>query len=435
MINFKQNKSGAAMLFFVIFFTIASSALLFSLSRSLFGDLYTVSSLQSSKQAYITAESALEDRVFKMMDTGSFPQTSTSFSVMPGEANVKVNYNSTSDTYTVISTSTVGRTSKVSVVKLSPGAGTAFSYGLQSGNGGFVMRNGSSISGNVYSNGSVIGQGNSYIFGDVVSADPAGSVDGIETNTGSVRTNILKDSMIRGDAYYNTSQGGNTIIGGTLYSPLTPFPSTVPLPITDEEIEGWENAITDTYGCVGGEYFINSNTTIGNKIINCNLRIKKSGSGTTVILNGPIWVKGNIILEGGPTIKVDSGVGLRSVQMIADNPVNRLTSSKIEIQNGTTFEGSGEDSSFIVMVSQNKSAEQGGTETAISIGQSSSGKLVLYSGHGLIGIGNSISLKSVTGYKIDVGQSSNVTYDTGLTSIFFTGGPGGGYVISDWYQE
>lgn len=422
------------MLFFVMFFVIASSALAFSLGRAVYSDLYSVTSLLSSKVSYLTAESAVEDRVYKMM-SGTFSTLPVSFNAVSGEATTTVSHDLVTDIYTIKSTAKVGRTSRVSVVELGPGAGSAFNYGLQSGNGGFTLRNGASVTGNIYSNGSILGQGSSVVYGDVVSASSTGFVDGIETDTGSVRANILKNSYIRGDAYYNTSGGGNTVSGGSIYTPLTPFPDPAELPISDAAIQEWQDNVSSTITCASAEYLINTNTSLGNVIINCDLRIKKQGAETIVTLTGPVWVKGNIIIEGGPTLKVAPSLGRRSVQIIADNPSNLTTSSKINIQTSTVFEGSGNSSSFIFVISQNNSAESGGIEEAIEIGQSSNGALVLYAGHGLVKIANNIALKSVTGYQIEVGNSSNITYDTGLTSVLFTGGPGGGYVISDWYQE
>ena len=215
----------------------------------------------------------------------------------------------------------------------------------------------------------------------------------------------------------------------------------IPLPIPDSEITDWETTIQDTgtvipaTSCVSGEYLINSNTTLGNVKIECNLRVRKQGASTVLTLTGPIWVTGNVIFEQGPTIKISPTLGRRSVQIIADNPSNRITSSKFTIGNSTQFVGSGHTSSFIMLVSQNNAAEIGGSDEAIDINQSSNGDLILYAGHGGIDINNQIYLKSVTGYEIEIGNSSNIIYDTGLSSVLFSGGPGGGYVISDWYQE
>lgn len=425
------------MLFFIMFFVMASSALTFLLSRSVGSDMYLVSSMSSSKQAYITAESALEDVVMRSMNGDAVGSTVT-LREISGVATTTLNYDTISDIYTIRSTSKVGRTTKISLVELSPGAGTAFNYGLQSGNGGFKLVNSASIIGNAFSNGSVVGQGSSMIYGDVISAGPTGLISEIEA-TGSAWSNTLDDSLIQGDAHYNLV-GDPSTVNGTRYTPFTVV-NPEPLPIPDSKIEEWKTGITNTgtvippASCSGGEYLITSDTTIGNVKIECNLRIRKTGSSVKVTLTGPVWVTGNITLEQGPLIRISPTLGRRSVQMIADNPTNRLTSSKFFIGNSTIFQGSGHASSFIFLVSQNNSAELGSSDEAIDISQSSNGDLILYAGHGKVDINNQIHLKSVSGYKIEIGNNSDVTYDTGLTNVLFSGGPGGGYVVSDWYQE
>lgn len=425
------------MLFFVLFFVVASTALTTLLSRSITSDLFVVNSLNSSKQAYFTSESALEDVVSRVMNGDSVGATTT-LSSISGIATTTVIYDSTNDIYTIKSTAKVGRSSRVDIVELTAGAGTSFNYGLQTGNGGFELTNSASITGNAFSNGPVEGQGSSLIKGDVISAGPAGIISKI-TATGSVWANTLDDSVVTGDAHYNVV-GVPSTVNGTRYTPFTVI-NPEPLPIPDSKIDEWETGIQDTgtiipvTSCTSGKYTIDSNVTIGNVKIECDFEIKKTGPSTVVTLTGPVWVTGNITMSSGPTLKIDPALGKRSVQIIADKTTNRLTSSKFIIGNSTNFIGSGNPSSFIMLVSQNNSKEMGGSDEAIDISQSSNGDLILYSNHGLIDINNQIYLKSVSGYQIDIGNNSDITYDTGLSSVLFTGGPGGGYVISDWYQE
>ena len=425
------------MLFFVLFFVVVSTALTTLLSRSITSDLFVVNSLNSSKQAYITSESALEDVVLRVMN-GDPVGATTTLSSISGIATTTVIYDSTNDIYTIKSMTKVGRSNRVNIVELTAGAGTSFNYGLQSGNGGFTLTNSASITGNAFSNGSVVGQGSSLIKGDVISAGPSGNISKI-TATGSVWSNTLDDSVVTKDAHYNVV-GVPSVVNGVRYTPFTVI-DPAPLPIPDSEIDGWKTGVQNTgtiipaSACTAGTYTINSNITIGNVKIECNLEIKKTGPSTIVTLTGPVWVTGNITMSSGPTLKIDPALGKRSVQIIADNPSDRLNSSKITISNSTNFIGSGHPSSFIVVVSQNNAAELGFAGTAIDVGQSSNGALLLYSGHGKVVIGNQIYLKSVSGYHIDIGNNSDITYDTGLSNVLFTGGPGGGYVISDWYQQ
>ncbi|USN87368.1 MAG: hypothetical protein H6779_03050 [Candidatus Nomurabacteria bacterium] len=430
----KQSQTGAAMLLFIMFFVMASSALTFLLSRSITSDMLAVSSLSSAKQTYLSSESSLEDATFRLMDGETL--TNSVITEVAGIATTTVSYIPASDEYKIQTNAKVGRTNKIDTVILGLGAGTAFNYGLQTGNGGFELTNSAMITGNAFSNGPINGQGSSLIKGDAVSTGPSGSITNIHA-TGSAWANTLNGSHIEGDAYFNVGSG-NTVDGTS--SPYTTI-DPASLPIDDTEVTAWENKIIEDGSiipssmCSGGDYLIDSDTSLGNVKIECNLRIRKTGASTVVTLTGSIWVTGNISLEQGPKLKVDPSLTGRSVQLIADNPADRLSSSKISIANSTEFEGSGHPSSFIMLLSQNESSELGGAVTAINIGQSSSGDLLLYAGHGKIEIGNQIFLKSVTGHRIEVGNNSDITYDTGLMNVVFTGGPSGGFVIRDWYQE
>lgn len=430
-------QQGSAMLFFIIFFIVAAASLTFLLSRTVGSDLYVVTSIASSKQAYLTAESALEDLILRQMRNETLPAVNI-LDQVAGVATTTVTYDSVDNEYDIRSEAKVGRTIRVDLVVLALGSGNAFNYGLQTGNGGFDLTNSASITGNAFSNGSIVGQGSSLIRGDVISAGSSGLISNIHA-TGSAWANTLDDSYIEGDAHYN-AVGGSSVVDGTRYTPDT-MPTEEDLPIPDSKVEEWKDGITNSGStipaslCTSGVYLIDSNDTIGNVKIECDLVIKKSGSETIVTLDGPVWVEGNITLQQGPKLKVHPSLTSRSVQLIADNPSDRINSSKISIANSSEFEGTGHSSSFIMMLSQNESSELGGSEDAITIGQSSSGDLILYAGHGKINIGNQIYLNSVTGYRIEIGNNSDITYKTGLVDVLFTGGPGGGFVISEWYQE
>ena len=313
---------------------------------------------------------------------------------------------------------------------------------MQAGTGGITLANNSSIVGNIYSNGIVTGAGNAQVTGDIVSAGPTGRINTIRA-TASVYANTIDRITAGLNAYYNVQIGTNAQnpVAGSRYTPVTNQP-VVNFPISTTTIQGWKDDIA-TYGttitaadplCSSGTYTINTSVTIGFLKVECNLDIRKTSGGITVTLNGPIWVKGNLSFSQGPTMQVASALGRKSVQFIADNPTTRTTSSKIEVRNSTQFNGSGDSRSFIMLLSMNESAALGGTEKAIDVSQSANGKVLVYADRGLIDIGNGIALKEVTGYKINVAQNSSVTYESGLESLLFTSGPGGGYSLEDWRQ-
>lgn len=304
----------------------------------------------------------------------------------------------------------------------------SFHYGIQAGNGGFSLNNTSTITGNVFSSGPIIGSNTNYVYGDIISAGANGLVYGVHA-TSSVYAHTIggasQATIIDKNAYYVTKT--NTTVAGTSY-PNSPDQTSVSLPISDDQINGWE-----TFAASGGtisscnkngDYTVSSSTSIGPKKIECNLVVKSSAGVLTV--TGPIWVVGNITAQTGPTIKIDSNLGNQNVAIIADNPSDPTGSGLITIGQSTVFLGSGAANSFVFLISQNRSAEQGGTNVAVSMSQGASA-LVAYASHGLLTLGQSVSVKEATGYKISLSNSANVTYDTGLPSTVFESGPGGSW--------
>lgn len=312
---------------------------------------------------------------------------------------------------------------------LTSGSGASFHYGMQSGEGGIILENSSSIVGNVYSNGPIEGAGGNLIKGDVVSAGPSGRIEDIHA-TSSAYAHTIADSTIERDAYYQSIS--TTTVLGVLH-PGSPDQATTTLPISDEQIAEWE-ADAEAGGVISSPcpYKIEDAVTIGPKKIACDMEI--SGTEYTVTLAGHLWVTGNITIKNSPTMRVASALGGTSVALIADNPANRTTGSKIESDNSAVFEGSGSPGSYVLMLSQNKSAEQGGSEVAINIANKTKGALLAYAGHGEILMQNSVSLKEVTAYRIRLKNSAEVIYETGLANLIFTAGPSGGYVFDKWRE-
>ena len=322
--------------------------------------------------------------------------------------------------------------------------GVAFNYGVQSGTGGVVLENTSSIKGNLYSNGPVSGSDN-YIYGDVVSAGLTGSITNI-TATSSSYARTIVSSNICGNAYYQSIDSSslnflNTPTTGTCKTPTTPgtaFPGSpnqpvIGFPISDTQITDWEivaaeggNAI-----CTGGKYTITANTNLGPKKIPCDLEIQNN---PTITLYGHVWVEGNIIIKNTAIINISPSLGNQSIAIIADKPSNNNTSATIQLENSISFGGSGSPNSYILLVSQNNSAEVGGSTVAIDVKNSVTGALLVYAAHGEVQLQNSISLKEVTAYRIRAKNTAQVVYQTGIANMIFSSGPAGGFDISGWQE-
>ncbi len=415
-------------LFLGIFVTV-SAAFLNYLTEYIRAERTTV----ADTQALAIAEGALDEAAYQLNENPSY-SGETNTPLGGGTFTITVT-NIDSNTKRITATgylpSNTNPTAK-KTIQANVGINTSvvsFHYGVQSGAGGFVLHNSSSITGNVFSGGAVIGDGGNYVYGDVVSSGASGLVYGIHA-MGSVYAHTIGDSsratIIDKNAYYSATKTNATVMG-TSY-PNSPDQATVPLPISDTQITTWENQAAaggTISSCDGsGNYTVSTNVSLGPVKIACNLIVKSSGNVLTV--TGPIWVTGNITTQTSPVIKMDTSLGSQNVAIIADNPSDATGSGLITIGQNTVFQGSGSPSSFVFLVSQNKSAETGGSNVAIAMGQGTSA-LVAYASHGLLTLGQSVSVKEATGYKIILSNSANVTYDTGLPSTVFQSGPGGSW--------
>lgn len=421
---FKEKSKGQAFLIAVIFFLFISLSLVFASSLPAVSEFNNSKNLLNSKKSYFLAESGLEDMAYRVKNAKKYDSIE----------NLALDGNLASTTVLdaygdkeIISTGSVLSLVRKAKANLSTDSSVSFHYGVQVGNGGLIMQNNSTVDGNVYSNGPISGSNSNIIKGDAVSAGGGGTIDGIHS-TSSVYAHNISNSTIDKDAYY-VNFSNNTVLG-SLYPGSADQPQLT-LPISDSLILEWENEATSTIINSPCPYTINSEATLGNVKIVCDLKIT---GGAVITLTGPVWVSGNIEIGNTALIKLDSALGNKSVAVIADNLANRITSSKISFENSATFQNSGTKGSYILAVSMNNSAESGGNEKAIEVENSANGDVIVYAGHGEVELKNSISLREVSAYKIRLSNTAKVIYETGIANMIFKSGPSGGYGISSWKE-
>ena len=427
--NRKKYNGGQIVILNTILFLAISLLIATGIAYPVITHYSTAQSYIASKKAFFLADSATNEALYRLK-TGKLLGSSQTVTIGSSTATISVTTNANGKTVTI--TSPNNDYQRNAKLELSLGTGISFHYGIQSGEGGFVLLNSSSVTGNVFSNGTVTGSGN-MIYGDVISASSTGLINGIIAS-GTLYAHTLQNSTAYKDAYYYSSSTIDSYTSSHVSGVKHPNSVDQPyadLPIADSQIAEWESYAVagTTTNCTGTLEIKNITTTLGNQKITCDLDIK----GSTVTITGPIWVTGNIIVETGSTIKMDPTLGSQNVAIIADNPSNTTGSGVVTISNGSSFQNSGSANSFVFMISQNNSAETGGSNDAISINQSSSA-LIGYAIHGQISIGQSANVREATGYKIVLTNTANVSYDTGLPSTVFQAGPGGGYNILDWAE-
>jgi len=301
-------------------------------------------------------------------------------------------------------------------------------YAIKNSSGGYIYLLMSVVNGTsplrIYR---VTGSGGNMILGDVVSAGASGSVTQINASS-SIYARTIGDSLAGGNAYFKNIS--NTTVLGTSY-PGSADQATTSMPISDEVIDQWEaDAVAGGVITTPCPYKISGSSvvTLGPVKINCDLEVSNS---STLYLGGMVWVKGSVTLSNSGTIQIAPAISGRTAAIIADDPANRSSGSTIKISNSTSYLGSGTNS-YVMLVSRNTSAQNGGSVKAIEVSNSVSGKLLVYAPHGEILLQNSASIKEVTGWRTRLKNSATVIYETGLANLIFTSGPSGGYQIQSW---
>ena len=120
-----------------------------------------------SAQSYYSAESGIEDALFRVMNGYNYAAVNEDFDLGGSTVSQYITQNGNSTIVKSVS-SHQGNERKIETELIITTDDISFHYGVQVGEGGLVMGNGSSIDGNLYSDGSVSGGGT--IEGDLIVA-------------------------------------------------------------------------------------------------------------------------------------------------------------------------------------------------------------------------------------------------------------------------
>ncbi|PJE50508.1 MAG: hypothetical protein COV29_03815 [Candidatus Yanofskybacteria bacterium CG10_big_fil_rev_8_21_14_0_10_36_16] len=282
--------------------------------------------------------------------------------------------------------------------------------GAQVGEGGLRMENQSKIIGDVFSNGDIIGTGNSNITG---SAWAAGSskIDTVNV-ANDVHANTILNSFVGRDAYYKNIS--NTTVVGNLFSNV-PDIEPQELPISPQQLAEWKTLAAEG-GTIPTQTISGSNIVpLGPIKINGNLTIRNSGR---LIITGVIWVTGDILMQNDAVIEIDPSFGMLSGLIITDGSVMIRNESAIcgsEGYNTSTQTCNPPDSSFVFIVSTKETLE----DPAITINNASDLRTLVHANNGTINLKNAIQLVNATGYSILLENTASVIYDEDLDDVEF----------------
>ena len=94
----------------------------------------------------------------------------------------------------------------------------------------------------------------------------------------------------------------------------------------------------------------------------------------------------------------------------------------IEVNNIAVFQKAGPDS-YVMLVTT-----AAGNDDQFEVGNSADA-LIAYAPYGEVEITNSARLREIVGWRVEVKNSAEVTYESGLANVNFSSGPGGSWTI------
>ncbi|MBI2356200.1 MAG: hypothetical protein HYV13_03295 [Candidatus Doudnabacteria bacterium] len=328
----------------------------------------------------------------------------------------------------------------------------SFNYGVQVDSGGIEMENNSQVTGNVYSNGNIIGDNSGVrIAGTAIAAGATGKIDEINDIDGDAAAHFLEDVSVDGstnsasllqatvggnavsDSISDCTIGGNATydtktsctIGGTQTTPNPANfddPDVLSLPISDEQIQDWKDE-AEAGGVVTSQT-IDGTASLGPKKINGNLTIT---NGATLTMTGTIWVTGNISIDNNATVVLDPSYGSLSGVIVNDG--------WIHFDNNGLIGGSGTAGSYLMFLNTlacTGSSGSGCTHHSAAVDlHNNVGAAIVYVKSGLVHLHNGVNVKELTAYKIHLSNTASVTYESGLANAQFSSGPGGGWEVLD----
>ncbi len=401
---------------FVIFYTVL---LVLAITLAIAGSMYFITFSNQkiarnavfSSQAEYAAESGLEDATYRIKN--SLPYSSP-YSLLVGSAQTTIMITTIGPTKTVESDGQEqNRIRKNQAVLAISSSNISFHYGIQVGSQGISLGQGSSVVGNIFSNGDISGGGKtkSTITGTAQAAGN-GQIENITVN-GDAYADKFSSCSIGGQASY-VSSISNCGASSTVHASQQLAPQD--FPISQDQITAWKNTAA-AGGTVSGYALGNTASgTLGPKKVNGNITL---GNGSTLTITGIVWVTGTLNLGNTDTIQLDPGYGAASGVLILDGSAS--------IGNGVTLKGSGQQGSELMILSTY------GTGTALHIGNTQSAGL-FYAPNGIINMGNGVNAIELTAQGINAGNNATITYQTGLANTNFSSGPGGSFQVLSWKE-
>ncbi len=429
MFKHKNTITAQASIVLVLLLGLAATFVVIAASSMGVGNVQIESYTAASDQAWYAAQSGIDEVMFRLRSKQDFGSSYTATLTLQSGATVSATI--TGDSNAKIATATgfyqnTSRRLEVSVASSSSKA--SFIFAAQSGDGGFELEGNTLVtgkngeSGNVYSNGNVLGAkanaGNagSRIFGSVWATGYIGGLSAPTTEgpyiQKTAKANALSGCLVGGDVYAPAPPGVKCTYSGTYHLASAP----APVPLASVDAAYWKDQAATgaswTGDCTvlgsGGSDCTAGTAKLGDIKINGNLSVP---GGSDFTLTGPVWVVGDIDISQNNQLYTDESAGKDSVVIIASDPSNPAVKGRITTSSNVTFNRNSQGAGLI-FISENTGIDCS-SSPAISV-TSNTATVVFVSQEGCINISSNSVISGVLGRKIHIKNNSTLLYDPSL---------------------
>lgn len=225
--------------------------------------------------------------------------------------------------------------------------------------------------------------------------------------TGNAYANTINSMIINGGAYYQSIT--NSTVGSHHPGSVDPPPAV--MPISDANLAAWKDEAVGNGTFTGDINGCQATLASGKYVGNITLT-----NGCITTMQDPIWITGNLMLDNGAVIRLNSNLGASSGVLIVEGT--------IKLSNNGQLRGTGASGSYLLGISTFDSRTNNVIAIDADNGSSSS---ILYAPLGSIILKNNANLREVTGWRLFLDNGSTVSYDSGIANLSFTSGPSGEY--------
>lgn len=417
-----KTEKGIAAIVSVLIITGTAVAIAFALTFILLNEIKIIKNTTKTNQSYYASEAGLEDALYRVKSPDLIYPEETEYTINVGDSTttVLIDLDDIIGEESVEITSTGNmeqRINKLQVNGESTTRGMSFVYGVQSDDYGFQLNNNATIIGNVYTNQNIVGQNKntSKVTGDAIAVGSISTITvGTDAENHDAWANSFSNCVIKGEAKH--ANGAANFTGCTAITELSnqATPTSEDLPYVDTDF--WQSQAANG-GEIAGPYTPPTGT-FGPVKISGDLTI---GNGTSITLQGPTWVTGNLNIETNSTIDLDDSWGENGTVIIVDGTIT--------VQNNTNIIGTPQNG-YILLISTKVTTP---SVYAIDV-RNNSDAGIFYAMYGMVNINNNVIIKEVTGRGITVANNASVQYDSGLANKNFSSGPSGGFSIESWRE-